>query len=41
MSAEFQAAGFSDLRLNSDTSGVYQFDEVRIGTAFDDIRTGH
>jgi hypothetical protein len=40
MSSEFQAAGFSDLRLNSDAIGVYQFDEVRIGTRFQDIRTG-
>jgi hypothetical protein len=41
MSSEFQAAGFSDLRLHSDTGGDYQFDEVRVGTTFDDIRTGH
>ena len=40
MSSEFQSAGFSDLRINSDASGLYQFDEVRIGTTFEDVRTG-
>jgi hypothetical protein len=39
MTSEFQTAGFSDLRLNSGASGLYQFDEVRIGTTFDDVRT--
>ncbi len=41
MSSEFQAAGFSDLRLHSDAGGDYQFDEVRVGTTFNDIRIGH
>ena len=39
MSPEFRSSGFSDLRLNSYTSGLYQFDEVRIGTTFEDIRS--
>jgi hypothetical protein len=39
MSAEFKSAGFSQVRLNSDATSLYQFDEVRIGTTFEDIRT--
>jgi hypothetical protein len=39
MSGPFRSLGFSDLRLNSFASGLYQFDEVRIGTTFEDIRT--
>ena len=39
MSAEFKSAGFSQVRLNSDATSLYQFDEVRIGATFEDIRT--
>ncbi len=42
MTPQFQAVGFDTVYLHVGyNNGGFQMDEVRVGTTFDDVRTGH